>query len=106
MLKRVRRRYLALEVDSSEKFGSKEFMDAVWNAVSKLFGEYGASQAGLALIDYDADRRLVVIRAAHAALDMVCAALASIIKIQDKPVAIRVLRVSGTIRTLYKKIKQ
>ena len=106
MLKRVRRRYLALEVDSSEKFDSKEFMDAVWNAVSKLFGEYGASQAGLALIDYDADRRLVVIRAAHAALDMVCAALASIIKIQDKPVAIRVLRVSGTIRTLYKKIKQ
>jgi RNase P/RNase MRP subunit POP5 len=81
-------------------------MDAIWSAVSKLFGEYGASQAGLALIDYDAERRLVVIRTAHAALDMIRAALASIIRIQDKPVAMRVLRVSGTIRTLYKKMEQ
>jgi RNase P/RNase MRP subunit POP5 len=97
---------MALEVDSSEMFGSKEVMDAVWNAVSKLFGEYGASQAGIALIDYDAERRLVVVRTAHTAVDMVRAALASIIKIQDRPVAIRVVRVSGTIKTLYKKIKQ
>jgi RNase P/RNase MRP subunit POP5 len=96
---------MALEVDSSEVFSSKEFMDAVWNAVSKLFGEYGASQAGVALIDYNAERRLVVIRTAHTAVDMVRAALASIIKIQDRPVAIRVVRVSGTIKTLYKKIK-
>jgi RNase P/RNase MRP subunit POP5 len=106
LLKRVRRRYLALEIDSSEVFSSKELMDAIWSAVSKLFGEYGASQAGLVLIDYDTKRRLVVIRTAHAALDMVRAALASIIRIQDKPVAIHVLRVSGTIRTLYKKTKQ
>jgi RNase P/RNase MRP subunit POP5 len=105
LLKRVRRRYLALEIDSGEVFSSKEFMDAIWAAVSKLFGEYGASQAGLALIDYDAERKLVVVRTAHAALNMVRAALASIVKIQDKPVAIHVLRVSGTIRTLYKKIE-
>jgi ribonuclease P/MRP protein subunit POP5 len=106
LLKRVKRRYLALEVDSSEVFGSREFIDAVWGAVSKLYGEYGASRTGLALIDYDVEKRFAVIRAVHTAVDMVRAALASMTKIQGKPVTIHVLAVSGTIKALYKKTKQ
>jgi RNase P/RNase MRP subunit POP5 len=102
-LKGVRRRYLALEIDSDELFDSKEFMDAVWGAVSKLYGEYGASRAGLALIDYDGEKRFAVIRTAHTALEMVRTALASMTKIGNKPAAIHVLMVSGTIRSLYKK---
>jgi ribonuclease P/MRP protein subunit POP5 len=105
LLRRIKRRYLALEIDSGEVFGSRELMDAIWNAVSRLFGEYGASKVGLTLIDYDVERRLLVVRAAHNALDMVYAALASITRIQDKPVAVHVLTVSGTIKTLYKRIK-
>jgi len=53
LLKRVRRRYLALEIDVGEMVSSKEFMDAVWNAVLKLYGEYGASRTGLTLINYN-----------------------------------------------------
>jgi RNase P/RNase MRP subunit POP5 len=105
LLRRIKRRYLALEIDSGEAFGSKELMDAIWNAVSKLFGEYGASQAGLTLIDYDVERRLAVVRTAHTALNMVQAALASITSIQDKPAAMHVITVSGTIKTLYRRIK-
>jgi ribonuclease P/MRP protein subunit POP5 len=105
LLRKIKRRYLALEIDSGEVFGSKELMDAVWNAVSKLFGEYGASQTGLILIDYDVERRLLVVRTAHTALDMVHASLASITRIQDKPVAIHVITVSGTIKTLHRRIK-
>jgi ribonuclease P/MRP protein subunit POP5 len=105
LLRRIKRRYLALEIDSDEAFGSKELMDAIWNAVSRLFGEHGASKAGLTLIDYDVERRLLVVRVAHTALDMVYAALASITRIQDKPVAVHVITVSGTIKTLYKRIK-
>jgi len=102
----VRRRYLALEIDADEAFSSNEFMDAIWSAVSKLYGEHGASKAGLALIDYDAERKSAVIRTAHTTLDMVRAALASITKIGDKPVAIHVLTVSGTINALYRKVKK
>jgi len=102
----MRRRYLALKIDSNETFSSREFMDAVWNAVLKLYGEHGASRSGLTLIDYDAEKRLAVIRTMHTTVEMVRAALASITKIQDKPAAIHVLKVSGTIRALYKKIKQ
>jgi len=103
-LRTVRRRYLALEIDSDEMVDSREFMDAVWSAVSKLYGEYGASEAGLTLIDYDMEKRFAVIRTAHTAVEIVRTALASITKIENMPVAIHILTVSGTIRSLYKKM--
>lgn len=103
-MKLVKRRYLAVEIDSHETFSSHEFMDAVWRAVSKLFGEYGASQAGISLIDYDETRKLVVIRTWHKTLEMVRTALASITQIGKKPVALHVLVVSGTIKALHGKL--
>ena len=106
MLKRVKRRYLALEINCDGTFSSHEFMDAVWGAVLKLYGEYGASRTGLTLIGYDMEKKFAVVRAAHTAVDMVRTALASITKIGNKPVAIHVLAVSGTIKALYKKTKQ
>jgi RNase P/RNase MRP subunit POP5 len=106
LLKRIRRRYLALEIDSGELFDSREFLDAVWSAVLKLYGEHGASRAGLTLIDYDMEKRFAVIRTVHTAVDMVRTALASMTRIGNKPVAINILRVSGTIRSLYTKTKK
>lgn len=106
MLKRPKRRYLALTIDSDETFDSKELIGAVWNAISKLYGEYGASQAGLTLISYDIESKFAVIRASHMAVEMVRTALASITRVQDKPLAIHVLTVSGTIRALQKKTTQ
>jgi len=94
-----------LAIDSEEMFSSKELMDTVWSAISKLYGEHGASRTGLTLISYDMEKRFAVIRVVHTAVEMVRSALASITKIQDKPAAVHVLTVSGTIRALYKKIK-
>jgi len=102
----MRRRYLALEIDSDGLFDSREFLDAVWSAVLKLYGEYGASHAGLTLIDYDMEKRFAVIRTVHTAVDMVRTALASMTRIGNKPVAIHILTVSGTIRSLHTKTKK
>jgi len=105
-LKSVRRRYLALKIDGDGFVDSREFLDAVWGAVLKLYGEYGASRVGLALIDYDVEKRFAVIRTVHSAVDMVRTALASMTRIGNKPVAIHVVRVSGTIKSLYKKVNK
>jgi ribonuclease P/MRP protein subunit POP5 len=102
----MRRRYLALKIDSDETFSPRELMDVVWDAVLKLYGEYGASLSGLTLIGYDAEKGVAVIRTMHTTVEMVRAALASITKIRDKPAAIHVLTISGTIKALDKKIKQ
>jgi len=106
LLKKTRARYLALTIDSDEMFGSREFMSAVWDAVLRLYGECGASRTGLALIDYDVEKKLAILRTVHTTVDMVRTALASITKIHDKPVAIHVLAVSGTIKALSEKMRQ
>jgi RNase P/RNase MRP subunit POP5 len=77
--------------------------DAVWNAVFQLFGEYGASKAGLFLINYDKQKKEAVLRCSHKALPVVHAAIVSITKIKDKPAALHVLKISGTIKSLSKK---
>jgi len=106
LLKKTRARYLALTIDSDEMFGSREFTGAVWDAVLRLYGECGASRTGLALIDYDVEKKLAILRTVHTAVDMVRAALASLTKIRDKPVAVHVLAVSGTLKALSEKMRQ
>lgn len=101
----MRRRYIASKIDSNETFTSREFISAIWDAVLKLYGEYGASQTYLALIDYDAEKKHAILRTAHTTVDMIRAALASITEIRNKPAAIHVLKVSGTIKALHKKKK-
>ena len=100
MLKRLKRRYLAVQIDSAEKFSQKEFMDAVWGSLSKLYGEYGASRSGLAPISYNEQRGLAVLRALHDEVQNVRAAVAAVTKINGKPTALHVEAVSGTIKSL------
>jgi len=106
LLKKERRRYLALKIDSTETFSSGEFMNALWNTLLKLYGEYGASKTGLTLIDYNVEKQFAIIRIVHTAIENIRAAIASITEIAEKRVAIHVLHVSGTIKALYKKLKQ
>jgi ribonuclease P/MRP protein subunit POP5 len=99
----VRRRYLALEVDCEEPLESVVLSEAIWNAVLRLFGEMGASQAGLYLVRFDEKTRTGVLRCSHTTLPMVRAAVASITRIGNAKAAVHVLRVSGTLKALSRK---
>ena len=103
MIKRVKRRYLLLKIESAVPVEEGELKDSVWNAVTKLFGEYGASKAALFFVKYDHERTEAVMRCSLKALEMVHASIASIVRIHDEPAAVHVLRVSGTIRALSRK---
>lgn len=102
MLKLVRRRYFALRFEPCG-LSSDEFMDLVWGAVLRLFGEVGASVAGLSLVEFDGECGFAVLRVGHTGLEMVRAALASVTHVGDKPLAVHVLRVSGTLKSLREK---
>jgi RNase P/RNase MRP subunit POP5 len=80
-------------------------MDAVWGAVTKLYGEYGASLTGLTLIDYNEEKKTAVIRVALAAVGMVRTSLASILSIANREAAVHVVAVSGTIKSLREKLE-
>jgi len=106
LIRRVKKRYLALKIESAESFEEGDIKDVVWNAVIQLFGEYGASQAGLFLVQYDRQRKEAVLRCSHRALPMVQASIASVTKMKDQPAAIHVLRTSGSLRALRKESRQ
>ena len=103
MIKRVKRRYLHLKIESAVPVEEGELKDSVWNAVTKLFGEYGASKAALFFVKYDQERTEAVMRCSLKALEMVHASIASIVRIRNEHAAVHVLRVSGTIRALSRK---
>ncbi len=94
---------MALKVQSEQSLNAKTVIDAVEASVHRLFGEYGASQANLKLIEFIPQNSQLVIRCSHKALEQVRAAIASTIEINGKTAAIHVLGVSGTLKALSKK---
>jgi RNase P/RNase MRP subunit POP5 len=103
-LKRQKRRYLALQLDMAEVPSEKEFMDVIWGALTQIYGEYGASLANLALINFDVDQKLAVVRVNLTVANNFRAAIATITSIAGKDVAVHVLAVSGTIKALSKQL--
>ncbi len=95
---------MALKVQSEQSLDAKAVMGAVHASVHRLFGEYGASQANLKLIDYNPQNAHLVIRCSHKTLEQVRAAIASTIEIDGKAAAVHVLGVSGTLKALSKKV--
>ena len=104
-MKRVKRRYLALQLECDGVPSEREFIDSVWSAVTRLYGEVGASLTGLALISFDVERKVAVVRVCLAALGIVRASLAAITSVSGKEAAVHVLGVSGTLKALYAKAK-
>jgi RNase P/RNase MRP subunit POP5 len=103
MIKQEKRRYLALKVVSEQPIDEGTLLNAVKDSVRRLFGEYGASKTNLKMISYIPEKRKFVIRCSHTMLEKVRASIASIIEINDKPTAIHVVGVSGTLKALSKK---
>jgi ribonuclease P/MRP protein subunit POP5 len=104
-LKRVKRRYLALQLDCEGVPTEREFMDAVWASVTRLYGEVGASLTGLALINFDVERKIFVVRCSLASLASVRASLAAVTSMAGKTATVHVLAVSGTLKALFSKVK-
>ena len=102
-MKRPKRRYLLLQVESEASPTGRELLDAVWAAVMKLYGEVGASQAGLSLIEYDEERKTAVLRVWLAAKQQVRASIAAITRLVGKDAAVHVLAISGTLKSLREK---
>ncbi len=103
-MKRTKRRYLALQVEIEGSLSERELLDEIWSAVRRLYGEHGASQTGLAQLEFNEDTKTAITRVSLVALQQVRAALASITHITDREGAVHVIAISGTIKSLRKQI--
>jgi ribonuclease P/MRP protein subunit POP5 len=104
VVKREKRRYLALQVAIELPFDERAVLEAIQSSVNRLFGEYGASKTNLKFIKYVPDKNQFVICCSHIMLEQVRAAIASIIYVNGKTATINVVGVSGTLKALFKKI--
>ena len=102
-MKRVKRRYLAVQIDCEVPVVDRDFLDAVWAAVTRLYGEHGASQTGISLIVFNEEKKTAIIRVSLTMLQQVRVAIASITRIQGKEAAVHVTAISGTIKSLHEK---
>lgn len=102
----MRRRYLALKVEGEKTVEEKELIQTIWKTILQLFGEHGASQARLALIEYNKQKNLAILHCSHMALPMVRAVIASVTKINGKSASLHVVGVSGTLKALRRQTQQ
>lgn len=97
---------MALKAECDEPFDERGLMDAIWGMVYQLFGEFGASQTALALVKYDKENKVVIVRCSHKALDMIRTAVAAVTKVSGECAAIHMIAVSGTLKALRKKLPE
>jgi RNase P/RNase MRP subunit POP5 len=102
-LKRTKRRYLALQLECEGLPSEREFMDTLWASITRLYGEVGASTTGLALITFDVEHKMAVVRCSLVSLSLVRASIASVTSVSGKVAAVHVFAVSGTIKALFSK---
>ena len=102
----MRKRYLALKVESEEPLSERDLIGAIWDSVLQLFGEYGASQTNLYLVEFDPESGCAILRCSHKAVDLVRASITAITRVNEKSVAIHVVRVSGTLRALRRNVSR
>ena len=98
----MRKRYLALKVESETPLSERDLIGAIWNSLIQLFGEYGTSKTNLYLIEFNPEDGYGILCCSRETVNMVRAAVAAITRVDEKPAAIYVIRVSGTLRALRK----
>ena len=110
---RERKRYLVFEIiapqNEEEKGESccsncesyvvneRDLLRAIWEALYSLFGDIGVAACNIWLIDFDEKKGVGILRCSHRKVEEVRAALACI-KIGRRPLCIRVVRTTGTVK--------
>lgn len=97
---RIRERYIVFSIISEKTFTLEETVRTIWASALQLFGEVGTSRFHIWIPSnlYNEKRGIGIIRCSHDYVQDIRAALALIKKIDDEPVIIRTLGVTGTIK--------
>jgi len=101
MVKEVRWRYVIFHVHSPLNLRVEDLRVTLKKHMRSFLGTYGLSKNPLKLMAYDEVNKVGILKCPHMSLEIIRAALALLSTINDEPLAIHVMKVSGT----YKKAK-
>lgn len=102
---RPKKRYIFCEIQHwpNSKFEKEEVQTQIWFESQNLLGDIFSSEAWMELIYFNSEKGkekdIFVIKCHHTKVEETKAVLACVDKIQGKKVGIRVLGISGTIKS-------
>ncbi|MFH1623486.1 MAG: Rpp14/Pop5 family protein [Candidatus Aenigmatarchaeota archaeon] len=101
---RKKHRYVRFRVLSDEPIAYSDLDAAIWNTALDFYGEKGVAGMDLWLVKnlYDSSKQIGILRCAHTAVPAVLACLGLLARLGDVRVAVKILKVSGTIKGLGK----
>ncbi|MDZ7688180.1 MAG: Rpp14/Pop5 family protein [Halobacteriales archaeon] len=101
---RPRHRYIFFVVETlpDASFGEHDLRRTLWFEAQNLYGDVTSAETRAALVEYDGEDAtlgLGVVRCAHNRVEETRAALACVDEVNDHPVGVRVVGVSGTLES-------
>lgn len=99
----TRRRYLAFKVSGCRDFSKRDLSNEIAQEMLNLPRESKISEGSVRVIQYNQGIGLGIIRCGHTFVDRFKLVLRKMRRVSGKPVAIDVIGVSGTVRSLKRK---
>ncbi len=98
---RLKKRYILFELISEHPVEYGDISDAVWTSLLDLSGEVGASDSRIWMIPdmYDDKRQAGVMKCSNTSVETVRAALSLVQIVSENRCIIRVLGVTGTLKS-------
>lgn len=96
--KRERNRYLVYEAHAASPVSGEDIGKAIWASALSFLGELGVSRSGLRVVDFDEKKQKGIIKVNHTSVEEARVVLALVKEVNKKPVALRVVGVSGIIK--------
>ncbi len=102
---RDKSRYICFKVEGGKDFKREDLVKAIWNSAIDFLGEFGASEMGLWVKEYDESKRYGIIESNIKSLYKAIFILSLTKSVGKEKINILPLYVSGTIKGLERNIK-
>jgi len=107
---REKNRYIAFQVISErgEEFTYSDLESAIWNTMLDFLGEEGVSKTSVWLLkdSWDQKKQTGILRCNHKSVQDVIASLGLIDRLGDNRITFKVLKISGTIKSIKSSISK
>ncbi|MFH0713539.1 MAG: Rpp14/Pop5 family protein [Candidatus Micrarchaeota archaeon] len=99
-----KKRYLLYAIEGQE-LDEKTARLLVRRSVYSFLGEHGASEANVKFMEFDATKQMFLLRCALPTLEKTIACLAFVISYNEKPIALRLQKMSGCVKHVWNENK-
>ena len=101
---REKNRYISFQIisEKGEEFTYSDLESAVWNTILDFLGEEGVSKTSVWLLKgrWNQKRQIGILRCNHKSVQEVIASLRLINRLGDNRITFKILKISGTIKSI------